>query len=174
MEDDGLQISGETTPGEEDEPYSTIPIRILSDYTIYDTETKQVIIVDELLQLEFCQDNYAASGLVRPWFDGDEIDVEQGNDVEKSDNGDSSVSDAGTDRIALSKILEFSVHAFSEDGDFLDPYVASFTFCHPLDKRKPGKYMFGLNLHGTFWDVPRNHIVPTSLPSGFATDFYTT
>ncbi|KAF8911019.1 S-adenosyl-L-methionine-dependent methyltransferase [Gymnopilus junonius] len=120
MEDDELQIPGETSPNEDDK---SIPIRILSDYTIYDLDTKQIIMADELLQLGFCQESYAASGLVGAWFNGDGSDIEQGSDVDQSDDGRTSISDAGTDRITLSKILEFSVHAFSNDGDILDPKI---------------------------------------------------
>ena len=114
-EDAQLRISGETAPVEEDSD-CTIPIRLLSDYAIYNLETRQLVAVDELLQLDYCKEQYAASGLVRPWFgDGDSLDDGQSDD----DDRRSSASVSEDDRITLTRLLEFSIHSSSEE-DLLD------------------------------------------------------
>ncbi|PPR01483.1 hypothetical protein CVT26_015106 [Gymnopilus dilepis] len=117
-EDAQLRIAGETAPVEEDSD-CTIPIRLLSDYTIYNLETRRLVAVDELLQLDYCKEQYAASGLVRPWFgDGDSLDDGQSDD----DDRRSSASVSEDDRITLTRLLEFSIHSSSEE-DLLDSKI---------------------------------------------------
>ncbi|KIM49346.1 hypothetical protein M413DRAFT_15448 [Hebeloma cylindrosporum] len=119
-EDENLYVDGETPPEEEDG--MDIPVRLLSDFTIYNASTLQAVPVAELLQLSFSQDEFRASGLVKAWID--DLDIE--SDISDEDSG-SGVGESdpveGIERVTLSEILEFSIHNKSEDDDGLDSKI---------------------------------------------------
>jgi DNA (cytosine-5)-methyltransferase 1 len=118
-EDQDLVIFGESLPEEEDKE---IPVRILNDFAIYSEDTGQLVYIAELLQLDYAPQKYRASGLVRPWVDleSDGSDIEDDFD-EENDKNEAVWSDKNRDRISLSDILEFNVHAESESQYRIDP-----------------------------------------------------
>ncbi|KJA27122.1 hypothetical protein HYPSUDRAFT_212781 [Hypholoma sublateritium FD-334 SS-4] len=123
-ETEDLLVLGES---QEDEDEEELPVRILYDFTIYRGDTKEAIPVAELLLLTYSENyNFQASGLVRPWVDlnadDSDTDYSSGDD---SDSGEQEamLSEKGRDRVSLSKLLEFNVHAQSE-GDYpIDPKI---------------------------------------------------
>jgi len=120
-EDEYLYVEGESPPEEDDG--TDIPVRLLSDFTVYNADTFRVIPVAELLQLSFSEDDYQASGLVKAWADDSEIPSDM-SDNDVSDNGDGEGGPReGSERVTLSKILEFSIHNKSEAVDGLDRCV---------------------------------------------------
>ncbi|KAF9473771.1 S-adenosyl-L-methionine-dependent methyltransferase [Pholiota conissans] len=116
-EDEDLIVLGESSPAENDE---TIPIRTLDDFTIYDGGTLQLISVAELLQIHYSQRKYHASGIVRPWANS-EHDA-SGIEDELDEDGDGNSEEATSrDRVTLSNILDFNLHA-EDDGKYrVDP-----------------------------------------------------
>ena len=82
-------------------------MRVLDDFTIYDWDTLSLIPITQLLDLA-PGIHYGASGLVRPWTEGDDDDSD--------DDDDSTVPLA----IKLSPILELNVHHFSPSIGGLD------------------------------------------------------
>lgn len=121
-EDEYLYVKGETPPEEDDG--MDIPVRLLSNFTVYNSSTLHAIPVADLLRLSFSQDEFRASGLVKAW--ADDLDIQ--SDISDNDSG-SGVGEGnpgeGIERVILSKILEFSIHNKSEDVDGLDRYVHS-------------------------------------------------
>ena len=112
-EDENLYVEGETPP--EDDDGMDIPVRLLSDFTVYNASTMQAIPVAELLHLSFSQDDFRASGLVKAWVN--DISDDDLSGVGEGESGE------GLERVTLSEILEFSIHNKSEDVGGLDKYV---------------------------------------------------
>ena len=110
IEDKDLFVMGETFV---DEDGGDIPVRILQDFSIYNMETFELVSVAELLNLQFSRATFGSSGMVKPWID--EFD-DSSNEIDASSN---SPEDDG-DYVRLSKILEFNIHDFSDDGRELD------------------------------------------------------
>jgi hypothetical protein len=173
-EDEYLYVEGET-PAEDDDG-ADIPVRLLSDFTVYNAGTFRVVPVAELLQLSFSEDEFQASGLVKAWVDNSDIPSDISDD--DSDNGDSGEDDhrEGSERVTLSKILEFSIHNKSEGVDGLDRYVlVRLTTCRDCSTSRTfqATYISEQNLHGTYWEflrVPIDHILHLS---GFSNEPFT-
>lgn len=108
VEDARLEIMGETPEDEYsgEEPEGGLPIRLLSDFTIYERNTNELIHVAELTLCDY--NDHGASGLVSPWTEHDDEDEEEEDDPESGD--DSSETDQ---RVKLSKILQFDIHSVS-------------------------------------------------------------
>ena len=129
-EDEYLYVEGETPPEEDDG--MDIPVRLLSDFTVYNASTFRSIPVAELLQLSFSEDEFQASGLVKAWVDDSDIpsdisDNDSENGVDEGEPGERS------ERVTLSKILEFSIHNKSEGVDGLDRCVlVQLSMCQRL------------------------------------------
>lgn len=113
-EDENLYVEGETPPEEDDG--MDIPVRLLSNFIVYNSSTLRAIPVAELLHLSFSEDEFRASGLVKAWVDDSDIQ----SDISDDDSGDPG---EGVERVTLSEILEFSIHNKSEDPGGLDRYV---------------------------------------------------
>jgi len=98
-----------------------IPVRLLSDFTVYNPRTLQAIPVAELLHLSFSQDEFRASGLVKAWVN----DSDTPSDISDDDLSEVGEGDPGegVERVTLSEILEFSIHNKSEGASGLDRYV---------------------------------------------------
>lgn len=129
-EDDNLQIIGETDPADfsadsEDE-HGDIPIRLLTDFTIYEIETCRLVPVAELFQIRLGTSTiYGASGKVKPYVEDDEDDNDIDIDID-DDNSSLQGSQTKFDQIIkLSKILEFDVHHVSSREKKLDRYDES-------------------------------------------------
>lgn len=111
VEDAQLEIMGETPEDEYsgEEPESGLPIRLLSDFTIYERNTNELSHVAELTLCDY--NDHGVSGLVSPWteHDNDNDDEEEEEDPE---SGDDSLE---TDQcVKLSKILQFDIHSVSD------------------------------------------------------------
>ncbi|KAI0929230.1 hypothetical protein AcW1_006224 [Taiwanofungus camphoratus] len=101
IEDENLLIPGESVPDELDDS-SSVPIRVLNDFNIYEWNSLRLMQVDELLSLG-SEDGYVygASGIVKPFMDDDDDGYEsQTDDLQFDDEP----------RVKLSEILEFNVH----------------------------------------------------------------
>lgn len=116
-EDENLYVEGETPPEEDDG--TDIPVRVLSNFTVYNASTLQAIPVAELLHLSFSKDEFRASGFVKAWVDDSDIP----SDILNDDSGSEGAPEEGVERVTLSEILEFSIHNKSEDAGGLDRYV---------------------------------------------------
>ena len=131
IEDDDLQIIGETDPADlstdsEDQESSDFPVRSLTDFTVYNMETHQLVPVAELLQIQYGGSTiYSASGTVKPYVEDDEdedenevFDEEEIEDSLREDEKDIQV-------VKLSKIIEFDIHHVSSRKKKLDRYALS-------------------------------------------------
>lgn len=133
-EDDNLQIIGETDPADlsadsEDE-HDDIPVRLLTDFTIYEMETCNLVPVAELLQIQFDASTiYGASGKVKPYAEDDDDDEDDDGDSIADENSSLQGYRGNDDQIVkLSKILEFDVHHVSLRQKKLDRYDESAFF----------------------------------------------
>ncbi|KAF5315922.1 hypothetical protein D9611_004789 [Ephemerocybe angulata] len=93
-----------------------VPVRLLSDFTIYDSNSKEVVHAEALLSVETL--SLSASGVVRPWLmTGDDSDEEP---VASEDGYETESEVAGhgkRDRVSLTKILELNIHYASKPND---------------------------------------------------------
>jgi DNA (cytosine-5)-methyltransferase 1 len=135
LEDDDLVIPGETslddsTATESDSSQDDLPVRLLQDFTIYDMSTNEAVPIGELMSLKYVDKSFGASGLVIPWIDND-IDEEDDDDADSDDNvACSNLSE----RVKLSKLLEFDVHHYSEVSKSLDRFVDPYPYLHTSQK----------------------------------------
>ena len=97
-EDETLELVGEEERTDQDS--DMLPIRVLTDFSIYRCKNREFIHPLEL-NVEHNADNICASGVVRPWLQGDAADDEFEDD---SQDGDHNL------RIKLSRILELNIH----------------------------------------------------------------
>lgn len=129
-----LQIPGETVfddddSASEDSEDKEVPVRVLTEFTLYERGNRRIIPFEELLsksdQLE--ANKYGASGQVWKWVEKDEDDdsnADDENEVEDLEENSEAV-------IKLTVILEVNVHNVEEsesDEFMLDPYVSLFPF----------------------------------------------
>lgn len=124
-EDEDLAVPGETSladynnhEGEGHE--NNIPIRLLQDFTIYDIFTNDLIPTGELMQLEFTNHVYGASGIAKPWIENDD-EQEEDDDDDDDDNNTGGLNSG--QRIKLTRILEFDTHYYSEVTKCFDRFV---------------------------------------------------
>lgn len=130
LEDNELVIPGENnldcSVGEPDKIQDEVPVRLLSDFTIYDMATNIIVPVAELLTLScgvLGRGNYGASGIAKAWTDTE--DGEEEEDLDDEDENELSgvpVSAMG-ERVKLSEILTFDTHHYSEGAKSLDRFV---------------------------------------------------
>lgn len=171
-----LEVPGEGPGGgdgdgsddeDEDEYYDyeedAVPVRLLDDFTIYDSNTLEVIPTSQLLEglgeVGFSQRvNYSASGEVRPWTEDpdeapdDELELEEG-DLQRQ-----------YERVKLTRITRFSVHHVGHHPvveqhklTTLDGYVVcildcGLTHCSPVQEN--------ICLHQTCMVHPRLPLAP--------------
>lgn len=127
IEDEDLVIPGETLFGDSsatdsDGDQDDVPVRLLQDFTIYDMSTNEAVPVGELLTLKYVHKTYGASGIVKPWTDNE-------NGEEDADSEDSISTLDLSQRVKLSKLLEFDVHYYSDMSKSLDRYVSPSALC---------------------------------------------
>ncbi|KZP21168.1 S-adenosyl-L-methionine-dependent methyltransferase [Athelia psychrophila] len=114
-EDANLQIIGEVDPAslsdDSDDEEDTIPVRELTDFVIYDLESRDLVPVGELLGLGYYGKSYGASGIVKPHkYREDDYDEDDEDDVL---DGEEEVDDSLLDYdqyVELSKVERFDVH----------------------------------------------------------------
>lgn len=113
LNEDDFLVPGETPPDEdEDEDDSDIPVRALSEFTIFDEDTLEIIPLGQLLQLDYLDSHYTASGLVKPWVDPDSDDEDEVDDE--------STTYEAENQLRCSRILEFCIHDLKEGEQCLD------------------------------------------------------
>ncbi|TFY70272.1 hypothetical protein EVG20_g2746 [Dentipellis fragilis] len=128
VEDDHLHIMGETECAPEDldddGTDDDVPVRLLSDFSIYKMESLELVHIAELLSLgSSVPDLYGASGIVRPWVEDNEDDEEDdGEDNTEDDDlaDEDGIAGQAVDHIKLSAILEFNIHDVPEETGELD------------------------------------------------------
>lgn len=107
--EDTLLVPGESITDDGDSEDDTVPIRLLSAFTVYHSSTNELVGLDTLLDLEDEDDSQVcASGLVTAYLSPDEA----------SDDSDTLAGEElePVGPVHLSKILELSVHSIP-DGD---------------------------------------------------------
>ena len=137
-----MQIIGETDPADlstdsEEGGTSDVPVRLLTDFTIYNLETRQLVPVAELLQMQYGGSTvYTASGTVKPYVDDDDDDDEDENEDVNEEEVEDSVLQYGNDVqvVRLSKIVEFDIHNVSSRKK-LDRYASFFILHAFFDER---------------------------------------
>jgi hypothetical protein len=130
LEDDDLVIPGETllddsSSTESDSSRGDVPVRLLQDFTIYDMSTNEAVPVGELMYLKYLDKVFGASGLAKPWVENDVDDVDEGD----TDSDDNAVGSNLSERVKLSKLLEFDIHHYSEVSKSLDRFVNPRRLC---------------------------------------------
>lgn len=119
MENDSLHVVGETIPDATDDD---IPVRLLTDFAIYEWFSLQFQEIGGLLELDVESEYgcvvYGASGVVTPYRNGEDEDEDEG---ENEDDG----YEVSTDppRVKLSEIIEFNVHNISTNLDSDAPEI---------------------------------------------------
>lgn len=86
-----------------------IPVRVLTELSIYHKQTRELVPVAELLS---STTEYGISGNVRP-HTGDDSEDEEDEDVDEDISSHYAADDI--QRIALDNILEFNYNHFDED-----------------------------------------------------------
>ncbi|KAJ2935641.1 hypothetical protein H1R20_g1454, partial [Candolleomyces eurysporus] len=115
-----LEVEGEFFDKEEDSDDDSddevVPVRLLDDFTIYDTSTKQVIPTALLPFPSPSGTSYSASGIVRRWEEEDDGWSDDGTDEEDDTESDSRSPRLHhyRDRVKLTEILEFNVHDITQ------------------------------------------------------------
>ena len=169
-EDETLYVEGET-PSEDDG--TDIPVRVLSNFTVYNASTLQAIPVAELLHLSFSKDEFRASGFVKAWVDDSDIPSDILDDDSGSGVGEGAPVE-GVERVTLSEILEFSIHNKSEDADGLDRYVlVQLPTRFSTNRTLQAKYIFVQNSRGTYWGFHPALISRTLRRFGFNNESFT-
>lgn len=109
--EDILSIPTESRDNEQE----SIPVRVLSDFTIYEGGTNQLIPTGELLEGRLTKHMYAASGVVKPWVDDStDSDSDSDSDSDDHESADDDHKKLNVElRVKTGKILEFNVHDFS-------------------------------------------------------------
>jgi hypothetical protein len=173
VEDDNLQIIGETDPTDlssdsDDEETSAVPVRLLTDFSLYNLETRQLVPVAELLQIQYGGSTvYAASGTVKPYVEDDEEDEDE---VVDDDEDEGSLLQDGDDVqvVRLSKIMEFDIHNVSSRKKRLDRY-GSLSVSHMFVDERTVKCICERSMHGIFSTCHQLHIRHSSPASGYNT-----
>ena len=120
LEDADLLIPGETEVlGSSAAAKGTIPIRQITDFTIYDLDTMMLIPFKdvELISPEDKVDGprFGASGIVKPWTPADDEAFEDERDVLDDD-----LSSGEGQWVKLSRIIDTSVHHYDSDKGCFD------------------------------------------------------
>ncbi|KII89181.1 hypothetical protein PLICRDRAFT_160365 [Plicaturopsis crispa FD-325 SS-3] len=113
VEDENLQVTGET---EYDDDEGSVPVRVLTDFTIYNAITLELVSVAELTMLS-SGTTYGASGIVRPWQSDEDDDEDEDDVVDDESEGDTETADQ---RVKLSAVTKFNVHDYSRARKRLD------------------------------------------------------
>lgn len=113
--EDGSLLQDETLPDDLDDDDPELPVRVLEDFTIYDSTTLEIVHLAQLLLLDFSNSKYGASGLAKAWADPDS------EDDDPISEEDTDANENSEERLRLSDIREFWVHNLLEGQKVLDP-----------------------------------------------------
>jgi DNA (cytosine-5)-methyltransferase 1 len=121
-EDENFQVIGETDPADlsSSDDSEGVPVRILTDFAIYESKTRQLVPIGELINVNLAVNskNYRASGYVKPYIDDDQY---YGGDVDDEDDEDvMSNSDACLQRIRSTRVRKFTLHDIRQRSGLLD------------------------------------------------------
>ncbi|TFK54606.1 S-adenosyl-L-methionine-dependent methyltransferase [Heliocybe sulcata] len=125
-----LQLIGEVTPDSQ-EDFPDIPVRLLSEFCIYEADSGQLVHIERLLLLnkQTCCTRYGASGIVQPY-------IEDGFD----DDEDSAELELEEQHLKLSDIIDFNVydvkHGILDDKVYIRTAYAWYILEIPSDKYK--------------------------------------
>ncbi|KAL4067750.1 hypothetical protein V8B97DRAFT_1915370 [Scleroderma yunnanense] len=125
VEDADFQVIGETCPVEDSsEDEDGVPVRVLTDFSIYEVDTQRLVPIAELLAVNHGMSGaYAASGFVKPCIDADWL-ADDDQDIEEEDNDyTSELNDDLSQRVKLSCIKKFTLHDMQKQGHGLDRHV---------------------------------------------------
>ncbi|OJA16031.1 hypothetical protein AZE42_04288 [Rhizopogon vesiculosus] len=121
-EDENFQVIGETDPadlsGSDDS--EGVPVRILTDFAVYESKTRQLVPIAELINVNHAVNNknYRASGYVKPYIDEDQY---YGGDTDDEDEDDlMSNPEACLQRIRSTRIRKFTLHDIRQRSRLLD------------------------------------------------------
>lgn len=123
-----FQVIGETDPVEysDSEDEEGVPVRVLTDFTIYDAKTRQLVPIAELLTLNHgATRTYTASGCVKAWIDedeweDDEFDQDEDEEDEDDSRSSSQLREDRVQRVKLTRIKKFTLHDMKKRGRQLD------------------------------------------------------
>lgn len=121
-EDENFQVIGETDLSASDDSEG-VPVRILTDFAVYESKTRQLVPIGELVSVNLAVNskNYRASGCVKPYIDDDEYyggDTDDEDDEDDEDVMSSPV--ACLQRIRSTRIRKFTLHDIRQRSRLLD------------------------------------------------------
>ncbi|KAG2133739.1 S-adenosyl-L-methionine-dependent methyltransferase [Suillus clintonianus] len=121
-EDENFQVIGETDPAELSDSGNSahVPVRILTDFAIYECTTQQLVPIGELINVNHAVNNnmYRASGYVKSHMDEDEY---CDDDCDDDDDGNGMSNDEDClQRIRLTEIRKFTIHDIRQRTRELD------------------------------------------------------
>ncbi|KIJ10522.1 cytosine-5--methyltransferase [Paxillus involutus ATCC 200175] len=125
-----FQLIGETDPVEysDSEDEQSVPVRILTDFTIYDNSTNRLVPIAELLQLQLTRRSYNASGCVKAWIDDEEwVDDDDTDDEDDDQVSSSQLREDRVQRLKLTRIKRFAIHDMKKRGRQLDSNIYILT-----------------------------------------------
>ncbi|KAF5330887.1 hypothetical protein D9619_005458 [Psilocybe cf. subviscida] len=153
-ETEDITVPGETNTDADDlDPQ--VPVRTLSDFSIYDRHTKALVPITKLLEMETSGREFGASGLVGPWIETDDEDSQRDG---SPFGDDASVSSEPEDeyrsplRLNLNYIVDINVHHITETKDidskiYLETEQAWYILLSPSPAYAP--------FFSTFWTQSR-------------------
>jgi DNA (cytosine-5)-methyltransferase 1 len=118
LEDGDFEVFGETDWSSDNEP-DLVPIRVLTDFSIYCRVTMELVHPLVLANADREPGIYGASGIVKPWSDGSES---EDDDDLGSDNAEGAHA-TSVQRMKTSGILGFDIHHHNFRTWRLDEYV---------------------------------------------------
>jgi len=121
-EDENFQVIGETDFADlsVSDDSDGVPVRILTDFAVYESRTRQLVPIGELVSVNLAVNNknYRASGCVKPYIDDDEYyggDTDDENDEDVMSN-----PEACLQRIRSTRIQKFTLHDIRQRSRMLD------------------------------------------------------
>ncbi|KAI0042682.1 hypothetical protein FA95DRAFT_1575568, partial [Auriscalpium vulgare] len=133
LEDSGLQVIGETQSELEDGDDDR-PIRVLTDFTIYTSDTLRLVDARELFHAAAKPDTFCASGAVKPWAHDDLDSESDSDDLEFAEEFNDDISEAPAQRLKLSSICGLDVHNVAHGHLDMKIYVETKHAWYILDK----------------------------------------
>ncbi|KAG0701495.1 hypothetical protein DFH29DRAFT_1000139 [Suillus ampliporus] len=119
-EDENFQVIGETDPTElsRSDNSEGVPVRILTDFAIYECTKRQLVPIGELINVNIAVNSkrYRASGYVKPHIDDDEYCDDDSDDDDRTGANEEDC----LQRICLTQIKKFTIHDIRQRSRELD------------------------------------------------------
>lgn len=133
IEDADFQVIGETDPPEDvDSEEDGVPIRVLTDFSIYEVTTQRLVPIAEILAVNHgMAGSFTASGCVKAWID-DNWPADSNEDAEAEDDHRSESYNDLSQRVRLSCIKKFTLHDMKKQGRGLDRHGTFIARQHSL------------------------------------------